>query len=156
MSVEMLLIPIVIAAVGTAGTGVSIFSSNKEISKDKNIMVYETKMKDKELLKNALEVFGHKPFLEENLIDIDLDEYNLIFQLNEQNIFEAVFQGDITEEQAQVMVSNIYDEYTKLVQERVYYKVLENIKDYDIDLESESVHDDNSIVLTLNIREEIE
>lgn len=154
MSVEMLLIPIVIAAVGTAGTGVSLLSSNKEISESSSILTYETKMKDSKLLKKALEVFGYEPFLQKELIDITLEDYELIFQLNKQDIFEAVFQGNVTEENAQKIVSDIYDEYTKLVQEQVYYKVLENIQDYDIELESESVQDDNSIILTLNISEE--
>jgi hypothetical protein len=151
MSVEMLLIPIVIAAVGSTGVTIDIFSKKESKS---NFMIYETKMKDYELLKKALEVFGHKPFLEENSMDINLEEYELIFKLNDENIFEAVFQGNITAEHAEEMVSEIYEEYTKLVQEQVYYKVLENIQDYDIELESESVQEDNSIVLTLNIQEE--
>ncbi len=154
MSVEMLLIPIVIAAVGTAGTGVSLLSSNKEISESSGTLIYETKMKDTKLLKKALEVFGYEPFLQKELIDITLGDYELIFQLNNQDIFEAVFQGNVTEENAQKILSDIYDEYTKLVQEQVYHKVLENIQDYDIELESESVQDDNSIILTLNISEE--
>jgi hypothetical protein len=147
----MLLIPIVIAAVGSTGVTIDIFSKKESKS---NFMIYETKMKDYELLKKALEVFGHKPFLEENSMDINLEEYELIFKLNDENIFEAVFQGNITAEHAEEMVSEIYEEYTKLVQEQVYYKVLENIQDYDIELESESVQEDNSIVLTLNIQEE--
>lgn len=154
MSVEILLIPIVIAALGTTGAGVGLLSSNKEVSEDKNILIFETKMKDSNLLKRALEVFGYKPFLEKEFIDVTLAEYELIFQLNEQNIFEAVFKGDINEEDAQKIISDVYDEYTKLVQEQVYYKVLENIQDYNIELESESIQEDNSIVLTLNISEE--
>lgn len=153
MSVELLLIPIVIAAVGSTGVTIDILSK-----KDSNtdFMIYETKMKDYELLKRALEVFGHKPFLEENYMDVNLGEYELIFKLNDENIFEAVFKGNITAEHAEEMVSEIYEEYTKLVQEQVYFKVLENIQEHNMELESESVHEDNSIVLTLNIQEERE
>lgn len=153
MSVEMLLIPIVIAAVGSTGVTIDIFSKKES---NANVIIYETKMKDYELLKKALEVFGHKPFLEQNYIDIDLEEYELIFKLNDHNIFEAVFRGNITPEHAEEMVSEIYGEYTKLVQEQVYYKVLENIQEHNMELESETVQEDNSIVLTLNIQEERE
>ncbi|HEX3013434.1 MAG TPA: hypothetical protein VHO92_04060 [Methanobacterium sp.] len=150
MSVEMLLIPIVIAAVGGTGATIDILSKKES---NTNFMIYETKMKDYELLKRALEVFGHKPFLEENYMDINLEEYELIFKFNDENIFEAVFRGNITQEHAEEMVSEIYGEYTKLVQEQVYYKVLENIQEHNMELESESIQDDNSIVLTLNIQE---
>lgn len=153
MSVEMLLIPIVIAAVGSAGVTIDILSKKES---NANFMIYETKMKDYELLKKALEVFGHKPFLEQNYMDINLEEYELIFKLNDENIFEAVFKGNITAEHAEEMVSEIYEEYTKLVQEQVYYKVLENIQEHNMELESETVQEDNSIVLTLNIQEEKE
>lgn len=153
MSVEMLLIPIVIAAVGSTGVTIDILSKKES---NTNFMIYETKMKDYELLKKALEVFGHKPFLEENYIDVNLEEYELIFKLNDENIFEAVFKGNITSEHAEEMVSEIYEEYTKLVQEQVYYKVLENIQEHNMELESEAVQEDNSIVLTLNIQEERE
>lgn len=150
MSVEMLLIPIVIAAVGSTGVTIDIFSKKEAKS---NVIVYETKMKDYGLLKKALEVFGHKPFLEQDYMDINLEEYELIFKLNDEDIFEAVFRGTITPEHAEEMVSEIYDEYTKLVQEQVYYKVLENIQEHNMELESESIQEDNSIVLTLNILE---
>lgn len=150
MSVEMLLIPIVIAAVGGTGATIDILSKKES---NTNFMIYETKMKDYELLKRALEVFGHKPFLEENYMDINLEEYELIFKFNDENIFEAVFRGNITQEHAEEMVSEIYGEYAKLVQEQVYYKVLENIQEHNMELESESIQDDNSIVLTLNIQE---
>ncbi len=153
MSVEMLLIPIVIAAVGSTGVTIDIFSKKES---NANVIIYETKMKDYGLLKKALEVFGHKPFLEQNYIDIDLEEYELIFKFNDHNIFEAVFSGNITQEHAEEIVSEIYSEYTKLVQEQVYYKVLENIQKYNLELESETVQKDNSIVLTLNILEERE
>ena len=50
-------------------------------------------------------------------------------------------------QEAAELFSELYDEYTTLVQQEIYEKLLENIKDRNLNLESEEVTEDNSICL---------
>ena len=59
--------------------------------------------------------------------------------------------GDYDEEEATRYVNNITEEYTLIVQEQTYLKVLEKIEKENITLESEIVDNEDSIILTLNI-----
>lgn len=144
MSVTLILVPVAIAVIGT-------LSTRDEKSKDLDAMYLPTKMKEEPLLQKALGNYGYKSFSDGK--NINLEESQIVFQKNEEGNFEAIFLGDIPEEHAQNFVSDIYDEYTKLVQEQVYNKLLANIKERDLRLESEEVQKDNSIVLTLAVQE---
>ena len=144
MSVTLVLIPVAIAIAGTLSTRDAKF-------KDIETLYLPTQMKDESLLQKALGNYGYKSFSDGQ--SINLEESQIVFQRNEQGNFDTIFLGDIPEEHAQSFVSDIYDEYTKLVQEQVYNKLLANIEERNLRLESEEVQKDNSIVLTLAIEE---
>jgi len=65
--------------------------------------------------------------------------------------YDFVFTGDYDEEEAKKYVKNISDEYALKVQEQTYLKLIEKIKKEKLNLESEIVDSEDSIILTLNI-----
>ena len=77
----------------------------------------------------------------------------MIFHSGEDDIFLATFRGNISKENAESYMTEFHDAYTTLVQQRTYQKLLEKIKERNLNLESEKVTEDNSIVLTLLVQE---
>lgn len=143
MSVVIILLPVAIAAAGTLGTMSTVSEENSDI------IFLPTQMTDEKLLEKALNNYGHKTSL--NGKNINLEDSQVIFQMNENGIFDAFFTGNTSEEYAKNFVSDTYEEYTKLVQEQVYLNLLENLKESNLRLESEEVEKDNSIILTLTM-----
>ncbi len=48
-------------------------------------------------------------------------------------------------------INDLNSEYTMNVQESVYLKILDKLKSNNMQLESEEVEDDNTIVVTVNL-----
>lgn len=145
MSVTLVLIPVAIAVAGA-------ISTRKERSQElSNSFSLETRMKDEELLKAALENYGCKSVVMEETIDSTLDGTRILFERNEQDVFEVVFVGDISTDHARTFVAELDEEYTQLVQQQVYENLLSRARQRGLVMESEEVQEDNSIVVTFRV-----
>jgi hypothetical protein len=146
MSVSLVLVPVVIAAAGV------LFVKVEPLENDE--IIYKTKMKDALILQEAVINLEYQPnILNKEEMEIQLEDGNIVFQKNEDNTFQVMFSENMSQEQVEAVISEIYDEYTTLVQQQTYEKLLENIKHRNLILESEEVTEDNSIVLTLTVQE---
>lgn len=112
-----------------------------------------TKIKDIKLLEETLKIYGCKNVLTGANLETKLDKARVIFEKDENEVFNVVFLGNISLEKAKEFISDINDEYTKLVQEQVYQKLLKNASERNFCLESEEIQEDNSIVLTFTLPE---
>lgn len=144
MSISAILIPIVIA---------SIASSSLLLEKsDENKIVVTTIMKDENILKEAMAKYGYKSEENKNNLKIFTENGEAIFRLNEENLFQAVFKEDFSKNDAETIINHIFEEYTLLVQEKTYEKIMENIDNYNFKVESEEITEKNSIVITLEMQ----
>jgi len=143
MSISLVLIPIVIASVGVASLAL-------EESGNKHLIV-NTKMKNESILKEAMGNYGYKSKKNENNLKMFIENGEVYFRLNNENVFQAVFNENFSKAEAETIINEIYDEYTSIVQQETYEKILENIEEYKFKLTSEEVTEKNSIVLTLEL-----
>lgn len=141
----MVLIPLAIAAAGT------LFVKVEPLEND--VIIFKTKMKNALILQKAVInlQYQHR-VLNKDHMELQLEDGNIIFQKNEENSLQAIFSENMSQKQAELYINEIYDEYTTLVQQETYEKLLENIKNRNLNLESEEVTEDNSIVLTLTVQ----
>ncbi|MEN6293968.1 MAG: hypothetical protein ABFD07_18370 [Methanobacterium sp.] len=146
MSVTMVLIPVAIAAAGT------LFVKVEPLESD--LIIFKTKMKNALILQKAVINLGYQPHILNRIqMEIKHEDMHINFQKNEDNTIQATFSENISQKHAEAYIAEIYDEYTTLVQQQTYEKLLENIKNRNLNLESEEVTKDNSIVLTLTVQE---
>lgn len=142
----MVLIPLAIAAAGT------LFVKVEPLESD--LIIFKTKMKNALILQKAVINLGYQPnILNRIQMEIQHEDRHITFQKNEDNTIQATFSENMSQKQAEAYIAEIYDEYTTLVQQQTYQKLLENIKNRNLNLESEEVTKDNSIVLTLTVQE---
>lgn len=145
MSVTLALIPVAIAVAGAIAT-------RKEGHQDPpNSFRLETRTRDEELLKAALERYGCESVAVSETIDSTLDSTHMRFERDESGIFSALFMGDITVEHARAFVTELDEEYTLLVQQRVYQNLISRAKERGLTIESDEVQEDNSVVITLRV-----
>ncbi|WP_424356364.1 hypothetical protein [Methanobacterium sp. MBAC-LM] len=163
MSVEIILIPIAIAAVTGAIKArneenqeltEAIKTRNEKNQESSGYFTLGTKIKDAKLLEETLKIYGCKDVSTGEDLETECDNARVIFEKDENGVFNAVFLGNISLEKAKEFISDINGEYTKLVQEQVYQKLLKNASERNLRLESEDVQEDNSIVLTFALQEE--
>ena len=144
MSVSLVLIPIAIGAAGTLFVNVEPLESD--------LIIFKTKMKNALIFQEAvINLEYQSTILNKNQMEIQLEEGHIIFEKNENDALQATFSENISQKQAETYIAEIYEEYTTLVQQQTYEKLLENIKTRNLNLESEEVTEDNSIVLTLTV-----
>jgi hypothetical protein len=148
MSIEIALIPVVIAVTQSV-------SSHLTKRMDVNGMyTIETIMKDERILQKALEHYGcSSRLLSEYEVQSQVGDVPILFQRNEQGAIAASFEHAIRIEEAEPFIRNIEQEYTHIVQQETYMKLLERAKEQGLVLEAETVDDHNSIVLTFRVTE---
>ena len=123
-----MLVPVVIAAAGV------LFVKVEPLENDE--IIYKTKMKDALILQEAVINLEYQPnILNKEEMEIQLEDGNIVFQKNEDNTFQVMFSENMSQEQVEAVISEIYDEYTTLVQQQTYEKLLENIKHRNLILE---------------------
>lgn len=145
MSVSLALIPVAIAVAGA-------IAAREERTQDSHgSFRLETRMKDGELLTSALQRHGCKSVVVSETIDSALGHTRMVFKRDERGVFGAVFEGEISTEHARTFLAELDEEYTLLVQERVYRNLLSKAKERGILVESEEVQEDNSVVITLRV-----
>ncbi|MFC7371417.1 hypothetical protein ACFQPF_06995 [Fictibacillus iocasae] len=146
MSIELVLIPVAIA--------VSQYTSDQlEKRKEKNqSFVLPSYMKDETLLQQALEQYGcHTVMVDEQNLSIHTGAHQMVFYKNEENIFDLAADSSVSREDAEEFLHQIQDEYTRILQQETYQKLLQRAERQGYVLESEEITETNSIVLTFKV-----
>ena len=144
MSITLVLVPVGIAIAGA-------IAARRGPQDDLGSFRLATRMKDEKLLQAALGNYGSQAIVTSESIDSTIDDVRILFERNEHDVFEAVFEGDITVDFAQAFLTQLDEEYTNLVQQQVYNNLLSRARERGLLLESEEVQEDNSIVVTFRV-----
>ena len=148
MSVELALLPIAIAAIGAIANRRRAQRQAAETS-----LSLDTQMADPRILQAALGNCGCQSVSTGANVDSATPGARIVFEPGENGAFIAVFIGGISSAQAESFLANLYDEYTRLVQQDVYQKVIERAAAKGLVLETEEIQQDDSIVLTFCVQE---
>lgn len=146
MSLEIVLIPLAIAAVSAYKAS----QVNDESTGQVNINV-QTRMKNQEMLIEALRVLGLSASFTDNLLRVGNSEIEFLMRKNENDIWTAQFENDVSEEAATSLLISLDKEYGKLVQATVLQRIKERASVNGMNLQSEIFNRDNSVTLTLNV-----
>ncbi|RAP46010.1 MAG: hypothetical protein BZ136_08020 [Methanosphaera sp. rholeuAM74] len=109
-----------------------------------------TQFKDQNLIENALISYGLKINDDKRNLGTILENGSIKFEYNGLT-YDMTFTGSFDKNEAQNIYENIKIEYGKMIQEDTYNKVIERLKKMNMNLENESITNDDSIVLTVNI-----
>jgi hypothetical protein len=146
VSLEIVLIPLAIAAVSAYKAS----QVNDESTGQVNINV-QTRMKNQEMLIEALRVLGLSASFTDNLLRVGNSEIEFLMRKNENDIWTAQFENDVSEEAATSLLISLDKEYGKLVQATVLQRIKERASVNGMNLQSEIFNRDNSVTLTLNV-----
>ncbi len=117
-------------------------------------MAVQTRMRDDEVLMEALRDLGCEAGpVADGGVRATRGAFEFDFRRDEDGVLEGHFGEDVTPEEAEAFVADLDEEYTRVVQARVYQRVLDRARQHGMTVASESVEDDNSIVLTLEVEE---
>ena len=118
-------------------------------------MVIGTRMKDHEVLESALDAAGIKHRLFDGMLYAETRDERTLFGFIQESdgIFEAHFVHDEDPANAQRLVDATTHEYNRLVQQHVHDRVLAHARDQGFVFHSEYVEEDDTIVVTLEIKE---
>jgi hypothetical protein len=142
VSVEILLIPAAMAAVAA-------WNARAEQEADRTCVV-TTRMRDPELLAQALSVLGARTAVQPGVVHGSLPDAEVRFSWGEDGLVSAHVAGD-DEAAAERLVRLVDAEYAALVQAKVYAQLQQRADALGMTVESEQVHADNSITLVLNV-----
>lgn len=117
------------------------------------VYTYSTNYTDKMVLINTLTEHGAEEILEQyGEISCKLFGMEMIYYKNNS---ESAYTLDITrvsnKDECQDLINDLNDEYALNIQEVTYNKIKERLDKENLRLESESVLEDNSIILTIEV-----
>jgi len=149
MSLEIILIPLAIALVTKAQTKAK--ENNPNASSHQ--VAVETRMKNLELLQNAMRNIGCTTTMQEGEISASLDSINFTFKKNSQGIWAARFIAGTSVEVAEQIIGQIDKAYGIEVQAEVLRKIKERAPQSGMTLESETINEDSSVTLVLAVNQ---
>jgi hypothetical protein len=167
MSVSIILIPAAIAAIAsmaaggaaTAGIGAGIAGAIKSMSGggQTEVLQVRTRMKDRGLLAQALEDLGAVDVEVGDEVAATVDGVRLLMQPSPEGIWAANFtaekgEPEVTTEIATRLAERLDAAYAARVQTAVAERIREKATDAGLELVSETVDDDQSVTMTLNVR----
>lgn len=150
MSIELVLIPVGIAVAQSVGSMIEKYKYE-----DQNYKI-QTVMKRQHLLQQAIEQYGcdvHE--VNQQNYQTEIGNIKILFQQDKHGVFEAVFDGNVDEEHALEFIENLHTEYRYLIQQETYHKLLQQASHKGLELESEEIQEDRSILLTFNVTNSI-
>ncbi|HLS66219.1 MAG TPA: hypothetical protein VK029_04405 [Pseudogracilibacillus sp.] len=110
-----------------------------------------TNMKDEQIMQQALENRGNAVTVTDDQIEASIGKVDIYFQRQEDNTISAIFHKDVAVEDAREFIKNTYEEYTHVVQQNTYEKLLQRAENEGLVLQTETKQKDNTIVLTFNV-----
>ena len=149
MSLEIILIPLAIALITKVQSNANEDNPNAAAHQ----VAVETRMKNLELLQNAMRNIGCTTAMQENEIVASLNSLNFNFKKNSQGIWAATFVAGTTLEAAEQIIAQIDKAYGIEVQAEVLRKIKERAPQSGMTLESETINEDSSVTLVLAVNQ---
>ena len=114
---------------------------------------YETPFTDKDILLKTLEEHGLKNIEElfDGTIKGEVDTFILVFNKNSETGAYSVKITCNCKDNADEKINDLNSEYALNVQEAAYLSIIEKLKQNNMQIEEETVDDDNTITLTINL-----
>lgn len=146
MSVSIVLVPLAIAAVSAWQ------ASRREVDAEgRTVCNVQTRMKDEGLLAAALrDTQAHVTIAGEKMV-ATWQGTRAEFRRDSAGIWQAHFSGDIDVDRASEIVLAVDEAYGRQVQQAVLARLRERAPAAGMSVESETVEDDDSITLVLNV-----
>ncbi len=143
MGVSLLLIPVIVAA----ADAIPRILERAGVDGGAQVLRIPTRMKDAELLRASLHDYGCSSVQAEGSVHSEVQGARVVFQPAPDGTHEAVFVGQVTDEQARAFVDAVQDEYVRHVQARVYDRLKSRARERGMRLEAERVERDNTVTL---------
>lgn len=158
MSLSVFLVPLAIgavsASVGMNAKGVEELEIDvASLPQNETYFRLATKMKDEQLLQETLQNYGSSSEVENEEVTSKIGDAEIVFVKDSQDMYQAYFHESIAIDDAEQFVHNIYEEYTRIVQRKTYEKLLTRAEDEGLILESEETNENESLVLTFEVKE---
>lgn len=114
---------------------------------------FETPFMDKEILLKTMEEHGITNIKEsfDGKITGNLDTFSFLFEKPSENFPYRMKITCNQNDNAKEKAEDINSEYALNVQEAAYLSIIEKLKDQNMQIEDETVQEDNTIVLTINL-----
>lgn len=113
---------------------------------------FETPFVDKNILFKTLEEHGAKNIVEEyGQIKAEVESYALTFEKRNSDEPYSLKISYCTGNNPVEKMNDLASEYTLNVQEESYLSIVDKLKENNMQVESEEVLEDNTIVLTINL-----
>ena len=158
MSVSVLLIPAAIAAVAAVNSAIDNKAQSREAAKAQEAAVPQvqvrTRMRDLDLLQAALaDTQAQVTRAAKDSIEAAWTDATAVFDRDAEGIWQVHFSGaDVDRRRAAEIVQAIDDAYARRVQQAVVRKLRERAHTAGLELASETVEEDQSVTMVLNVR----
>ncbi|MBC5635672.1 hypothetical protein H8S33_02420 [Ornithinibacillus sp. BX22] len=150
MSLSVVLVPLALAAANSA-----VSFAIKDKVEEGVLYRIETNMKDESILAEALKGFGCQVELNEQTFHSTIGEIQMAFQQQEDGTFSGIFNESVSTDEATEFLQDVQKEYIRIVQKQTYEKLMARAKAEGLVLEQESTNEDDSIVLTFQVKESL-
>ncbi len=142
-------------------TGITMHNNNLENKHDYHAEIpvehfiekdFETVFMDKALLLKTLEEHGVTDIKEtENGVNGNIDDFNLSFTKSSESSPYSLHIVCREHDNVQEKFNDLNCEYALNVQEETYLNLISKLKNNNMEIETEEVLEDNTIVLTINL-----
>lgn len=145
MSVELLLVPVAMAAYAAWKAGDEVESAGTQLVR--------TRLRDQDLLMRSLEAVGATAHSEKASVVAEAGDLRLRFTSSADGVAVAhLEQGTLDD--ARSLIRAVDEQYAAFVQVALYKRVMERASRMGLSVESESVGDDNSMTVVLALSEQ--
>lgn len=145
MSIEIVLVPLAVAAI-------SAWQANRKTEGSGQVsVVVTTRMKHAGLLASALQDLGAEVARSDEVIAAVWPGMKTEFTRGQDGVWRAHFAGEVSEETATTVVRDLDRAYGLRVQQEVLHRVRARAPEVGMTLESETVEEDRSVTLILNV-----
>jgi hypothetical protein len=155
----VLLVPVAIAAVAAVNAALDNKPTNRESNKADQVesvpqVQVQTRMRDLDLLQAALaDTRAEVTHAAENSIEAAWADATAVFDRDAEGIWQVHFTGeDVDRQRAGEIVHAIDAAYARRVQQAVVRKLRERAHTAGLELASETVEEDQSVTMVLNVR----
>lgn len=152
MSVILVLLPAVYLAplaVGAAAAAVKAIESRSQKSSSVRV---ETRMKNKDLVAEAISNLGYEVTLREDSIVGASEKATLMMSLNAEGLWQCHFSGEQTVDGATETLQNLDREYGKLVQRELLRRLENRLPQTNMQKVAEVTNPDMSVTVTLEVQ----
>ncbi|RAP46631.1 MAG: hypothetical protein BZ136_07405 [Methanosphaera sp. rholeuAM74] len=132
-------------------TETSIEEVKEKVAQPKPKFSISTNMKNMSII-DSIRTESYLGYNSMDELDRFLSKGEIALKKTENGTYDIVFIGNFDKAEAKSYVENLSDEYALKVQELTYMKVIEKLKEKNYSLESEVIDNNDSIVLTVNMK----